>query len=524
MFGRRRLLFTLLIVVVIVIIYNLQNINNTNEPVIKSQPMLQAQSSEDNLIPFKTTSYIFYKHRVRLWYEGRCIDVTSEGKLVIAFCDPDVQQAFSMKRDYRLVYERLGKCVDYDKADLSLILVECSMVSGAFTIRNTEGVFLRRIVGDKELCVTPVSPQRGGVASSSPCLYDPVRLTPCDKIASRLILMEEKVFQEDRKLLKQVVAPTGSSCDFKACGLNQRDPVTLLPQDQIKRCTKLWECVTLVVKTARRPHLILRQAKSVRNKLGFDLPTVVYDDGPDDYSAETRGDIAEYPLLRYIVGHDEDLGIARGRDLALLQVQTKYFFLLDDDITFTEHTNIAKLVEILDTTDATVASASYENGGLFTAFLEFGYFSTKKSRLGMFKGLCARANQTIPNFPSCVRCETSPNVFLARTQQIKDIGGWDPELMILEHKDIFIRLKAAGMKLAHCDDVKLRHSRPSKGTEGQGEGYLEKRKRDGAYRYRALMCNRWNVQFIFERQPTDPVQIDDDGQIIYHGLYNNGYC
>ena len=114
-YGRRRLLFTLLIVVVIVIIYNLQNINNTNEPVIKSQPMLQAQSSEDNLIPFKTTSYIFYKHRVRLWYEGRCIDVTSEGKLVIAFCDPDVRQAFSMTRDYRLVYERLGKCVDQIK-------------------------------------------------------------------------------------------------------------------------------------------------------------------------------------------------------------------------------------------------------------------------------------------------------------------------------------------------------------------------------------------------------------------------
>ena len=38
---------------------------------------------------------------------------------------------------------------------------------------------------------------------------------------------------------------------------------------------------------------------------------------------------------------------------------TKYVFLLNDDIQFNEYTNLDKLVEILDITNVTVASAAY---------------------------------------------------------------------------------------------------------------------------------------------------------------------
>ena len=50
--------------------------------------------------------------------------------------------------------------------------------------------------------------------------------------------------------------------------------------------------------------------------------------------------------------------------------------------------------------------------------------------------------------------------------------------MIVEHKDIFIRLKAAGMKVALCPDVKVKHARPAN-ISVKGEDYKEKRKRGG---------------------------------------------
>ena len=140
----------------------------------------------------------------------------------------------------------------------------------------------------------------------------------------------------------------------------------------------------------------------------------------------------------------------------------------------------------------------------------------------MFKGVCEMVNQTIPNFTNCFRCDTAQNVFLARTQHIKDIGGWDPELMIIEHKDIFIRLKAAQMKLVFCKDVQLWHWRPRKGTSEQGEGYLEKRRRGGE-RFKFLLFNRWNIQDIFERG-TDHVRIDNAGNITYLDQQQWGHC
>jgi GT2 family glycosyltransferase len=250
--------------------------------------------------------------------------------------------------------------------------------------------------------------------------------------------------------------------------------------------------VTLTVKTTRRPHLIVRLAQSVRETLGYDLPIVAYDDGPNDYSVEIREQVAEYPLLEYVVSKNQDLGISRGRNLAIKMVKTKYFFLLDDDILFIKSTNLEKLVEILDTSDATVASAAYEGMSGLAGYFDFGYFDkdTHKRTMQCKYGACALNNQTIPNHPSCVRCEITSNVFLARTREILDIGGWDPELMIFEHMDVFIRLKAGGMKVALCPEVELKHARPQT-LEERGEGYVEKRRRGGERFVLQLTCNKF---------------------------------
>ena len=75
-------------------------------------------------------------------------------------------------------------------------------------------------------------------------------------------------------------------------------------------------------------------AQSIRDTKGYDLPIIAYDDGPGNYSEDIWGEIRRFPKLRYVITDDEDLGISKGRNLAINEVKTKYFLLVDDDNVF----------------------------------------------------------------------------------------------------------------------------------------------------------------------------------------------
>ena len=290
----------------------------------------------------RTTSYQFYKHRIRLWNEGRCIDSPDGKRLEVYFCDPDVEQAFSLDSDHRLIYERTGGCVGYSKSEEGSItnkvlhLQECDASEGVghFDLINGSYIMVRPLqISHLESAphfITPlfnIDQKLWKLNYQKVCINGTVGLTNFDKERSRVILSEESFFQEDRKILKNAAITPRSedSCDFRACGFNKRiSPIEKLPTDKVQRCTKPWECVTLVVKTARRPHLVARLAQSVRDSYhGYDLPIACYDDGPDDYPQDIRDRLAQYPLLTYVVSDDEDLGIAEGRNKALKMVDTK---------------------------------------------------------------------------------------------------------------------------------------------------------------------------------------------------------
>ena len=473
----------------------------------------------------RNTSYQFYKHRIRLWNEGRCIDSPDGKRLEVYFCDPDVEQAFSLDSDHKLIYERTGGCVGYSKSEegsitnQSLHLQECDTSEGVghFDLINGSYIMVRPLqISHLESAphfITPlfdIDQKLWKLKYQKVCINGNVGLTNFDKKRSRVILSEESFFQEDRKILKNaVIPPSNDSCDFKACGFNRRiSPIEKLPTDQVQRCTKPWECVTLVVKTARRPHLVARLAQSVRDKYGYDLPIACYDDGPDDYPQDIRDRLAQYPLLTYVVSDDEDLGIAEGRNQALKMVDTKYFFLLDDDMTFMDITDMQTMIDILDTTDTILVGGQLYHSRNWAALLKFGYFGGTLRRLGYFPGTCAKLNQTVPNFPRCFRCELNTNVWMAKTEPILQIGGWDPELKVYEHKDVFIKMKAAGYKLVTCKGIYLKHNKPKKGSPDQVEGYSQKRHRR-LQRYYSMTSGRYNIHDIFDYHGAD---VNEDGE------------
>ncbi|KAL5267408.1 hypothetical protein ACHWQZ_G004449 [Mnemiopsis leidyi] len=495
--------------------------------------------------------------RIRLWNEGRCIDSVDGSRLVVSYCDPDSLQTFSLTPDNKLIYDRTGQCVGYEdfKFNASLILMNCdeitrqrfdlrvmndSYLQSVFSVVSTSSTSYLQTVetaGNSEhLCVTPITAgittigQYGRphqVDPGSPCLKNSIGITKCHDVASAVLLFGEEGFQKDRKLLRNLVIPPGNpDCDFRACGLNPRtSPIKELSPSQISRCTKPWECVTLVVKTAKRPLLVIRLAQSVRESYGFDLPIAVCDDGPDDYSAEIKLKFAQFPLLNYVIGQDDDYGIAEGRNRALSLVKTKYFFLMDDDVLFLNTTDMQTLIDILDTTDTTLAGGQLKGRGNFAGFIKLGYFndSNRIRRLGLFPGTCDKLNQTVPNFPHCVQCDLNTNIFMAKTEPIKAIGGWDPELKVLEHKDLFLRMKAAGLKVAVCHQIQLKHDPPNgpQEAEFQAEGYFLKRRRDYS-RFRALLENRYNIQGVFQMYKQD---VSENGEVmLYNKTGKASYC
>lgn len=444
--------------------------------------------------------------------------------LISTFCDPDLQQAFSLTADHRLIYERTGRCVTHPSPGVlnaPLTLTDCSSAAGFVYQSNGSLILTQGQVGGDQLCVTPMTSSHE--VNPSPCLGDPVGVTRCDWTASTNVLLEENFFLEDRKLMLNLnfTDPT-PECDFKLCALNKpTPPIKLLPADQVTRCNQApWDCLTIITKTARRPHLVLRMAKSIPDSYGYDLPLIAFDDGPDDYPPEIRSQLAQHPRLQYVVGEDEDYGIAEGRNRALAMVRTKYFMLIDDDVEFLPSTRVDIMLDMLDTTDATMVGGQLLGRGNIAGLMRVGYFGGTKRRIGMFGRACVTSKYKIENFPECYQCDSNTNVFMGRTREIQDIGGWDPELKVLEHKDIFIRMKAAGLKIGVCPKILLRHDKPRVESPNQVEGYVEKRWRN-FHRFHIIMNTRWTVQNVFAGHWTK----DENGESVLDlEVKEKGHC
>merc|ERR1712176_1464763 len=108
--------------------------------------------------------------------------------------------------------------------------------------------------------------------------------------------------------------------------------------------------------------------------------------------------------MKYIIADSPDIGISEGRTMGLEMIKTKYFLLLDDDMVVTDQTNITKLVEILDTTDASLVGGEGMAGSNFAGFLRFDSHNGAPTLMHA-KGSCTALHQSIPGFADCFRCE-----------------------------------------------------------------------------------------------------------------------
>ena len=453
-------------------------------------------------------------YRIQFLKWGNCIGSSSQNNsnLEVTFCDPNEKQTF-IRRGGSLVFKKTGSCVEIENAGtldstFQLKLGDCTGEIAKFTLVN-ETYLQLNMVGvrqDTPVCLSPVIISNTTEAANYQLqLGTLVGFAPCHENASQITFIEENDFRKRRKALLLPQPPNpDTSCDFPACAINTKtEPVKLLLPEHIDRCSKMSDCVTLVTKTARRPELVLRMVQSLQSVKGYDLPTIVYDDGGDPYpeTDEVMRGLSNFTNLKYIVGDTEDVGIALGRSLAIQHVKTKYFLLLDDDSVINRETNIELLAEILDSTDASLVGGKATGYRHFAGFLQFAEGIEKdvgKRKLYLYRSDSKNPiDETVVNNPSCEQCDVTSNIFMAKTKDILEVGGWSKELKIVEHKDLFLRLKAAKKKVVYCPGFQVFNRKET--VEAKKESGYESLRTTRRFRMNKVFNNVWNIHLFKER-------------------------
>lgn len=198
------------------------------------------------------------------------------------------------------------------------------------------------------------------------------------------------------------------------------------------------ENVTFAVKTFLRPRTMNRCLAGIRQTT-FTGQVVVADDSDKYWStADPAVQVVKLPF---------NVGISRGRNAALEQVKTKYVLFTDDDTVHTRASNWQKAYEYLEAhpdVDA-VACTLIE----VPSFRTHVYGSKAETLYAKSADPVYEPGQLVHGLP--FRLMTS-NDFLARTESIRSIGGWDDELRLNEHRDFFSR---ASGKLVFVQDPEV---------------------------------------------------------------------
>jgi glycosyltransferase involved in cell wall biosynthesis len=215
----------------------------------------------------------------------------------------------------------------------------------------------------------------------------------------------------------------------------------------------LKEEVTIIIKTFIRRWLAERAIASIR-AMYKNVPIILVDDSPEKYPEQRKKEFLDRHRVKYLT-LPFDCGLSWGRNVALAQVTTPYFCLIDDDhVFYPTGTKLEFMVDIVKHNPIDLL------GGVFYERAENG-----GRRIRRWDGMLKRVETILGMFPTPGNCDPwSPcdithNFFVADTAAVREKvpGGWDPDLKVQEHIDFFIRGLRYGLKCGHSNRVAVIH-------------------------------------------------------------------
>jgi len=206
-----------------------------------------------------------------------------------------------------------------------------------------------------------------------------------------------------------------------------------------------FEGITAAIKAFERPQCLERLIRSIR-RFCPGMNVVV---GDDSIRPVPRRDVRYLRL-------PPDIGLSAGRNAMLRAIDTPYFLLLEDDMEFSAETRVELLEQLVADRVVDIAGGDLVRCRRKLWFVRRkpqhynGLFDLHDGHLRLVEGDRGRG-------PIHQLCDIVPNFFVARTEQILAMGGWDEELKLYEHEEFFVRTKRHGLNIGFCPEVRIYH-------------------------------------------------------------------
>ena len=209
--------------------------------------------------------------------------------------------------------------------------------------------------------------------------------------------------------------------------------------------------LTAVIPTADRPKCLRRVVRSLRRHCP-ELKVLVGDYGLEPVSASGE-DHLRLPT-----------GVGRGGacNALLARLRTRYFLMLGDSCELQKETRIERLLELVASDKLDLAAGSLTGCARRfwimvrrTPEQAHGLLEFEGERLSLTRGHRSAGD-------GFLWCDLVHSFYVARTDKIRQLGGWDPELMQDEREEFFVRAQRQGIRVGLAPEVSaLRWHSPS---------------------------------------------------------------
>lgn len=202
-----------------------------------------------------------------------------------------------------------------------------------------------------------------------------------------------------------------------------------------QKANEIVDTVTGIVATHEREEQLDLMLESFRRRYSG-LNFVVAD---NSYHPYFRSDVKYIQL-------DPSAGISLSRNAALDLVATDYTLLVDDDLVSFDDTTLELLLDGIKNQNYDIVAGNQQE-------VKNGFdFHGKYERLGdllfHYVGIDCEGRGNTKQF------DVTPNFFIAKTEKLRSLGGWDAKLKFAkEHDDFFLRAKSAGLKVGYFSEV-----------------------------------------------------------------------
>jgi len=199
--------------------------------------------------------------------------------------------------------------------------------------------------------------------------------------------------------------------------------------------------LTAIVHTCDRPHSVDRLIKSI----GWLYPSLKILAADD--SRKPRP-IAGADGVKVAAG----VGVSACRNVLLARVRTPYFLLLEDDLELSRRSGVERLLDLVADDRLDIAA-----GDIIRCQRRFGLLTSRRPEPGhaTFEfgpdALTLAAGQR-PGGAGYHACDVTHNFFVGRTDKVRAIGGWDPQLQIDERVEFFFRACRYGLRVGVCSE------------------------------------------------------------------------